>query len=685
MKKIAIYLLPLLGLFSYCAAGVKATETYTNVYDYVAKNHLAALADVARADEVTKQAIEKTNKKMAEEKKWLELVPQSLGAFEKLSLAYQIVGSYVGVNNIDTDSNKWLPETVLRDLELLCGPADDLSTYLLSNLNYTQTSLGNVELQKMLVEPLTNIQQLTNRQAVVKYLVENKAVAAQLDTQLKIMQDSENDMISFWKSCDEATQKFIGYAYFDKFLWMDMSSLNTNDAALNASSFWRSVVIPGANATSPVTTLYFPVALTTFIAASLETDLSWSKNVWLAACSGLILLKELYWPFGRGYPVAFSCGIWGFTAISWLMMVPNLRNSLNDAQMLSAVCAMINQKMKNVAAYVTAAKEIGNIISSDAVLSRLLGGLAGELRFAESKSEDTKQLLNKLAAINATAGGDSVLSNRGRVLAAFKLMEKEKEVLREGLRAAGHIDALRSISKLYESREASSGAKYCFVEYKQAASPMLNLSEFWNPQLNPDIAVTNSVMLGEVYKAQNMMLTGPNKGGKSTALKALVLSVILAQTLGIAPARAMTLTPYTKIISYLNIADKSGKESLFQAEIRRARELINVITALPSNQFSFAIMDEMFTGTSAHDGEIGAYNFSQDLADCRNNLAVVATHFERLTELESVTGGKYKNYRVAVNELPDGSFSFPYKLEVGKSSQHIALRLLEQAGFARRK
>ena len=228
----------------------------------------------------------------------------------------------------------------------------------------------------------------------------------------------------------------------------------------------------------------------------------------------------------------------------------------------------------------------------------------------------------------------------------------------------------------------NSNAKFCFPEIIESDRPYVNINKLWHPFLNPEKVVTNDIELGR-DQAQNVILTGPNAAGKSTFLKAFTVSLILAQSFGIAPASAMKFTPFIKINTYLNISDEEGRESLFQAEMRRAQELLNSIKGLKKGEFSFVIMDEIFTGTNPKEGTAGAYGVAKSVSKYLQSICVVATHFKKLTELEEDTNGRFKNYKVYVNKFATGDIHYPYKVVPGISDQAIALLLLEQQGFDR--
>ena len=165
----------------------------------------------------------------------------------------------------------------------------------------------------------------------------------------------------------------------------------------------------------------------------------------------------------------------------------------------------------------------------------------------------------------------SFFFRRGRVLCAYRLFDRVKNLFEPAIAAVGELDAYLTIAKLM--KEPHKHAHYCFPTYlPHQTQPSIALDSFWNSFLNPKTVVQNSIHLGPQGGIPHMVVTGPNSGGKSTIVcKGIPLAVIMAQSLGIAPAHAMTLTPFTHIAVYMNIADSIiEKESRFQREGKQA-------------------------------------------------------------------------------------------------------------------
>ncbi len=177
------------------------------------------------------------------------------------------------------------------------------------------------------------------------------------------------------------------------------------------------------------------------------------------------------------------------------------------------------------------------------------------------------------------------------------------------------------------------------------------------------------------------IITGPNAGGKSTIIKAVATSLILAQSIGIAPAKECKLTPFALIKTYLNVPDDIGSgQSLFKAQVKRIGELVEAVETAGEHEFCFLAVDELFNGTSKAEGETLAYSVGHYLAQFPNASVLFATHFPLLTTLAD-ENKSCANYKVTVDKTPEGKIAFPFTLEPGISDQHIALAIVREEGF----
>ena len=125
---------------------------------------------------------------------------------------------------------------------------------------------------------------------------------------------------------------------------------------------------------------------------------------------------------------------------------------------------------------------------------------------------------------------------------------------------------------------------------------------------------------------KNITITGPNASGKTTVLKTTLINILLSQQSGCGFYESGNFVPYKHIHCYLNIPDTSGRDSLFQAEARRCKEIIDSIHA--NNQDThFCVFDELYSGTNPDEAVTSALRFMEYLVKFPNVKCLLTTHF----------------------------------------------------------
>lgn len=128
---------------------------------------------------------------------------------------------------------------------------------------------------------------------------------------------------------------------------------------------------------------------------------------------------------------------------------------------------------------------------------------------------------------------------------------------------------------------------------------------------------------------KNMLLTGTNASGKTTYMKTIIFNAIMAQQWGVGAFQKGKMTPFAHFHCYLSVPDTSGRDSLFQAEARRCKNMLDAIDANGS-QNHLCIFDELFSGTNPGEAVISAEGFLRYIANHRNVRFLVSTHFVQL-------------------------------------------------------
>jgi hypothetical protein len=179
---------------------------------------------------------------------------------------------------------------------------------------------------------------------------------------------------------------------------------------------------------------------------------------------------------------------------------------------------------------------------------------------------------------------------------------------------------------------------------------------------------------------KNIIITGPNASGKTTFLKSILINVLLSQQVGFGCFKTAKLTPYDFFHCYLSIPETSGRDSLFQAEARRCKTILDTIN---NNELKthFCIFDELYSGTNPDEAVISAlafikYIIKNDLVTC-----LLTTHYLQLCEsLKTNININNYNMKTIMNKLTN-DFEYTYELVRGISNIKGGLKVLKDMNY----
>lgn len=180
------------------------------------------------------------------------------------------------------------------------------------------------------------------------------------------------------------------------------------------------------------------------------------------------------------------------------------------------------------------------------------------------------------------------------------------------------------ISKLdFIFAKATYGISYHGEICKISKEKKITLVNAAHPLIDPKVCVKNSFLM---EKEKMMIITGPNAGGKTVALKVVGLLVIMHQCgLCLPVQEGGELTFFNKI--YANIGDNQSildNLSTFSSHIIKIKEILNEV-----DENSLVIIDELCSGTSPLDGEAIGLGVISYLLD-KNCFALISSHYEAL-------------------------------------------------------
>ncbi len=173
------------------------------------------------------------------------------------------------------------------------------------------------------------------------------------------------------------------------------------------------------------------------------------------------------------------------------------------------------------------------------------------------------------------------------------------------------------------------------------------------------------------------LITGPNASGKTTFVKAAMLGVLFSQQFGCGFYQKAQLKPFQELCCYLNIPDTSGRDSLFQAEARRCKEIVDLAQR---NRRMFCIFDELFSGTNPYEASASAYGLLTHLTGKSNVSFLLTTHFLDLCERLN-DNPKIENVHMKSSTRLDGSIAYEYTLQKGISRVKGGVQVLKDLNF----
>ncbi|MGA6924048.1 MAG: DNA mismatch repair protein MutS [Desulfosarcina sp.] len=188
--------------------------------------------------------------------------------------------------------------------------------------------------------------------------------------------------------------------------------------------------------------------------------------------------------------------------------------------------------------------------------------------------------------------------------------------------------------------------------------------------------VPNSILMDN-QENQVLIITGPNMAGKSTVLRQVALTTIMAQMGSFVPARQADIAITDRIFTRVGALDNlSAGQSTFMVEMQETANIVNNATLR-----SLVVMDEIGRGTSTYDGLSIAWAVAEHLHDLNGTgtRTLFATHYHELTELENQLD-RVKNYNIAVKEWND-EIIFLRKLVKGGTNRSYGIQVARLAGI----
>lgn len=172
-----------------------------------------------------------------------------------------------------------------------------------------------------------------------------------------------------------------------------------------------------------------------------------------------------------------------------------------------------------------------------------------------------------------------------------------------------------------------------------------------------------------------LLITGPNMSGKSTYMRQVALTILMAQIGCFVPAKEADLPIFDQIFTRIGAADDlvSG-QSTFMVEMLEANYAITNAT-----ENSLILLDEIGRGTSTYDGMALAQAIVEYIHQDVGAKTLFSTHYHELTVLEDLLDG-VKNIYVRAEEFEE-RIVFLHKIEEGRANESYGIHVAKLANM----
>ncbi len=537
-------------------------------------------------------------------------------------------------------STLFIDPATRANLELVKTLSGDRNGSLLKAIDRTVTGGGARLLAERLMSPLTDPQQIAERQDSIAFLLAETTLADRLRDALKRVPDMPRALSRL--ALDRGGPRDLGAVRHGLAVARDVVSLlSTQDLPSELEGAYEDLVL-------------LPAPLEDLLAAMLSDDLP--------------LLKR-------------DGGFLREGAIAELDEVRALRDQsrrvIAGLQLQYAEETGIRSlkiKHNNVLGYFieVSAGNAGAMTDSDAARSRFIHRqtMASAMRFTTTELADLESRI-------ANAAGQALEIE----LQAFDRMTAEVVAAAEPIKAAARalavLDVAAGLAALAEEQGycrpivddsrmfAITAGRHPVVEQalrRQALSPFI--------ANNCDLSPSGSGATGAIW-----LLTGPNMGGKSTFLRQNALIAIMAQMGSFVPAGSAHIGVVDRLFSRVGASDDLARgRSTFMVEMVETAAILN-----QAGDRSLVILDEIGRGTATFDGLSIAWAAVEHLHEVNRCRALFATHFHELTALSEKLD-RLSNVTMRVKEW-DGDVIFLHEVGPGAADRSYGIQVARLAGL----
>ena len=560
------------------------------------------------------------------------------------------------------DNVKKLNNSVITDLELVKSiETDEPSIY--DNVFKPSNKLSSKVIEQFANNYTTDTVYLKNTQKLIKSIHSEELNS--IHNKHNFSNFEINDIVSLWQEIKSDTGFCNKFLYID---WTFAKDLNNNSYFLQLMSIY--------NIASPILSLCLPifVLIIPFFVIKLK-KIELTINQYIDILKTLISNHSMFKVFTQFHQCDTSQKMY-LLASSAFYLFSIYQNILVCIRFYSNMQKIHNylSKFKHYLAYTLDIMDYHSLKTNE---------LTKYLKFKDEVYNNKNILLrlyHELDQITPFSFSVSKIGEIGHIMYIFYQLYDNTEYNNAIIYSFGFNGYFSIISQASLNVEENKLVKTQFIDKFKPSNKKKHNKPVFKKMYYPKFINNDptNIIKNDCNLNKNMIITGPNASGKTTTLKTALINIIISQQIGYGCFNSLKLSPYDNIHCYLNIPDTSGRDSLFQAEARRCKEIIDCIDEENDNTH-FCIFDELYSGTNPEEAVVSAFAFMDYIVKRNNVTCILTTHYVKLCK-KLLKNKKIKNHNMKTIKKND-NFEYTYLLEEGISKVQGGLKVLKDMNY----
>jgi hypothetical protein len=520
-----------------------------------------------------------------------------------------------------------LDNQIIKDLEL-----ETITKYV-----PLKTIWGRAHFTDQLLQPNSQTEIIKQKQKELIVFRKSQPLCQKIRMELDTI--DQEVIQSLTSNIDPLVEESLGQIFWKKDTFGTF--LNTFPIVLNGLITWKTLVLPGVAILMPLIALIVP-----FVFLNMTSSIS--TNDYLVHVKHVLLQQISIPSFLRSHGSEDRFGFVLeslFIGLTLATFISSLWNQIQSAIHLRAIWNNVKIQGRALLNAVSTCRIILDALKEQPMKYQ---------RAIRTLIEQGEQMYEQIKFLETSDE-----------LSAFGHIWNDRSIIDCVTTWIAKIDALTSIASL---------ETICIPKISTSAQVELDVANISHPELQT--CVKNSF---QSSRGAHAIITGPNRGGKTTFCRGLGLAIVTAQSWGFAWAQRMRWTPFDKIFTALDTTGVLGNMSKFESEIEFAK------TVLGTQGRCFVMMDEIFHSTNATDGVAASTVFLKQLYTRNDVISIIATHYKELAGLFGSGDEKQPAlatvYQMMAHQKEGGKLEYTYTMAPGVSETSSVMEILAERGL----